>query len=51
MNVHGTLRGLPHALIEMRQDLIGDPASAQAFALRLTPVLDMALSDLNNSQK
>ena len=43
---HGTLRGLPHVLIEMRQDLIDTNASAQAFALRLKPILDAALSDM-----
>lgn len=48
---HGTLRGLPHVLIEMRQDLIADPASAQAFALTLKPILDAALGDMaSNSQ-
>ncbi len=40
---HGTLRNLPHVLIEMRQDLIADEASAQAFALRLKPILDAAI--------
>lgn len=44
LNLHGTRRGLPHVLIEMRQDLIGDEASAQAFAGRLKPVLDAALA-------
>ena len=43
---HGTLRGLPHVLIEMRQDLIDTDAAAQAFALRLKPILDAALSDM-----
>ena len=43
---HGTLRGLPHVLIEMRQDLIATDAAAQAFAVRLKPILDAALSDM-----
>jgi predicted N-formylglutamate amidohydrolase len=43
---HGTLRGLPHVLIEMRQDLIGTDEAAQAFALRLKPILDKALNDM-----
>ena len=43
---HGTCRGLPHALIEIRQDLIGNDEQAQAFALRLKPILDAALSDM-----
>jgi len=41
------LRGLPHALIEIRQDLIASDQAAQAFAMRLTPILDMALSDMH----
>jgi predicted N-formylglutamate amidohydrolase len=43
---HGTLRGLPHVLIEIRQDLIATQASAQAFASRLKPILDAALGDM-----
>ena len=45
---HGTLRGLPHALIEIRQDLIASDEMAQAFAMRLMPILDAALSDTHN---
>jgi len=37
---------LPHVLIEIRQDLIAEAQAAQAFALRLKPVLDAALSDM-----
>jgi predicted N-formylglutamate amidohydrolase len=51
LDVHGIKRGLPHVLIEIRQDLIIDDAMAQDFAVRLKPILDMALADLNNSQK
>jgi len=43
---HGTLRGLPHVLIEMRQDLVGSDEQAQGFAVRLKPILDAALSDM-----
>jgi predicted N-formylglutamate amidohydrolase len=43
---HGTCRGLPHVLIEMRQDLIGTDEQAQAFAVRLKPILDAALADM-----
>ena len=43
---HGTLRGLPHVLIEIRQDLISSDATAQEFALRLKPILDAALHDM-----
>jgi predicted N-formylglutamate amidohydrolase len=48
---HGTLRGLPHALIEIRQDLIASDGAAQAFATRLTPILDAALADLASSSE
>jgi predicted N-formylglutamate amidohydrolase len=41
---HGTMRGLPHVLIEIRQDLIADPATARAFAARLAPLLERALA-------
>jgi predicted N-formylglutamate amidohydrolase len=46
LNIHGTLRGLPHVLIEIRQDLIGSQASAQDFALRLKSIIDAALVDM-----
>jgi predicted N-formylglutamate amidohydrolase len=46
LNRHGTRRGLPHVLIEIRQDLIADQKQAQDFAGRLTPVLDRALTDM-----
>jgi predicted N-formylglutamate amidohydrolase len=48
LHTHGTLRNLPHVLIEMRQDLIASDAQAQAFALRLKPILDAALSDMHS---
>ncbi|HEX3675383.1 MAG TPA: DUF1244 domain-containing protein [Rhizomicrobium sp.] len=41
---HGTMNGLPHVLIEIRQDLIGTPEAARAFAHRLKPILDEALA-------
>ncbi len=44
LNVHGTMRGLPHVLIEIRQDLIASEDAANAFARRLKPVLDEALA-------
>jgi predicted N-formylglutamate amidohydrolase len=46
LNRHGTKTHLPHVLIEMRQDLIGDAASARAFAMRLKPILAAALADM-----
>jgi predicted N-formylglutamate amidohydrolase len=45
LNRHGTQNGLPHVLIEMRQDLIGGTAAASAFAAKLAPVLVAALAD------
>ena len=39
MSRHGTGRGLAHVLIEIRQDLIADPAGQRAWAERLAPVL------------
>jgi predicted N-formylglutamate amidohydrolase len=45
---HGTMRGLPHVLIEMRQDLVASDEQAQAFASRLKPVLDVALGDMHS---
>lgn len=40
---HGTMNGLPHVLIEIRQDLIADDAAARAFARTLAPILERAL--------
>ena len=40
---HGTSRGLAHALIEVRNDLISDPAGEAAWADRLAPILRDAL--------
>ncbi|HWA92940.1 MAG TPA: DUF1244 domain-containing protein [Rhizomicrobium sp.] len=41
---HGTMNGLPHVLIEIRQDLIADDDAARAFAARLAPILERALA-------
>ncbi len=46
--LHGTMRGLPHALIEMRQDLVADAAAARAFALKLAPLLEDALKEMGS---
>jgi predicted N-formylglutamate amidohydrolase len=40
---HGTLPGIAHILIEIRQDLIEDNAGARAWAQRLAPVLATCL--------
>jgi predicted N-formylglutamate amidohydrolase len=39
------MRGLPHALVELRQDLVGDPAGAAAWANRVGDGLAPLLSD------
>jgi predicted N-formylglutamate amidohydrolase len=46
LNRHGTKRGLPHVLVEVRQDLIATPETADAFAERLFFVLQAALGDM-----
>ncbi|HWC62884.1 MAG TPA: N-formylglutamate amidohydrolase, partial [Rhizomicrobium sp.] len=51
LNIHATRRGLPHVLIEIRQDLIGDAAGAQGFAARLKPILDAALADMKSASR
>ncbi|WP_037546990.1 N-formylglutamate amidohydrolase [Stappia stellulata] len=40
---HGTVRGLAHALLEVRQDLIGDAAGVAEWADRLVPLLRQLL--------
>jgi predicted N-formylglutamate amidohydrolase len=47
---HGTMNGLPHVLIEIRQDLISSDASARAVAARLAPVIEAALADMGPAQ-
>jgi predicted N-formylglutamate amidohydrolase len=39
MSRHGTARGLAHALVEIRQDLIGEEAGAVEWADRLAAIL------------
>lgn len=46
LNRHGTRRGLPHVLVEIRQDLIGTDELAEGFAHKLSFVLDAALGDM-----
>ncbi|HEY5347514.1 MAG TPA: N-formylglutamate amidohydrolase [Rhizomicrobium sp.] len=46
LNRHGTKNGLPHVLIEIRQDLIADDGAAIAFASRLRPLLAAALVEM-----
>jgi len=44
--VHGERRGLPHVEIEIRQDLITDPAGQTAWAERLARLLPAAYTEL-----
>lgn len=37
---HAIVNGYPHALVEIRQDLIADQAGAEAWAARLAPMLE-----------
>lgn len=49
LNCHGTRNGLPHVLIEIRQDLIGDAGAANAFAASLLPIIKSALADMRRA--
>lgn len=40
MDLHAETRGLPYLVVEVRQDLIGDPAGVARWADRLTPILE-----------
>jgi predicted N-formylglutamate amidohydrolase len=42
---HATRRGLAHALLEIRQDLIADPAGAEAWAARLEAIFKRLAQD------
>lgn len=46
LNRHGLKNGLPHVLIEIRQDLVATEAVAGELAMRLAPVLAGALAGL-----
>ncbi len=46
---HGTQNGLPHVLIEIRQDLVATPETAAAFAKRLSPILSQALEEMGEA--
>ncbi|HWC64346.1 MAG TPA: N-formylglutamate amidohydrolase [Rhizomicrobium sp.] len=50
MNRHGTRNGLPHVLLEMRQDLVGEPKAAGDFANRLKPIIEAALADMGGAE-
>jgi predicted N-formylglutamate amidohydrolase len=42
---HGTSRGLAHAIVEVRQDLIAEPAGVDEWVARLAEALGPALAD------
>ena len=42
---HGVQTGLPHVLVEVRNDLIGTPDQQRAWGLRLAQMLDAALGN------
>lgn len=46
---HGTTRGLAHALVEVRQDLILGPEGQAEWAMRLAHVLRKVLSDTGSA--
>jgi predicted N-formylglutamate amidohydrolase len=50
LNRHGTKRGLPHVLVEIRQDLIATEAMAANFASRIYHTLAAALGDMERTR-
>jgi predicted N-formylglutamate amidohydrolase len=49
MWTHGTMRNLPHALIEVRQDLIGDAAGVERMASIVERALRRALAEMGKT--
>lgn len=49
MDRHALAQGLPHVLIELRQDLIGDDAGASAWGTRLVPLLRKAIAGMKGA--
>lgn len=47
---HGTMNGLPHVLIEIRQDLLLSSERLHALAVRLASALDTALSRMGTPE-
>lgn len=43
---HGTSHGLPHVLIEIRQDLVATPPQAARLGERLKPILQKAIAEM-----
>ena len=48
--VHGERRNIPHALIEIRQDLIVEEEGQRGWAMRLAAILPQAYETLSHSQ-
>jgi predicted N-formylglutamate amidohydrolase len=48
---HGTGRGIPNVLVEIRQDLLASRKSADDFADRLHPVFKLALEDMDQLEE
>jgi predicted N-formylglutamate amidohydrolase len=46
MSRHGTRNGLPHVLIELRQDLIATPEDQRLWAERLAPMLAQVIEEV-----
>ena len=51
MWTHGTSRGFPHVLIELRNDLIEGPDAQADWATRLAPMIRVAVEQLNGELK
>ncbi len=49
MNRHGTQNGLPHVLVEIRQDMIADDAGVARVSAFLAPHLRAAVDGLTMS--
>jgi predicted N-formylglutamate amidohydrolase len=47
MNMHGEANGIPYLGLEVRQDLISDPAGVETWANRLMPVIEDCLSGID----
>jgi predicted N-formylglutamate amidohydrolase len=45
LNMHGTKRGLAHALVEIRQDLIDRKSGVDEWAGRLARILEPVMND------
>jgi predicted N-formylglutamate amidohydrolase len=51
MYMHGTVRGIPHVLIEVRNDLIEDAEGQARWATRLASALRAAIADMRLAEQ